>query len=155
MSLKLLHKKLIKKRMTISVVESCTGGLLAHNLTKLSNSSNYFRIGLVAYSNDSKLRILKVNKKTIIKHGTVSYECCKEMVEKLSKLSKSIINVSVTGIAGPNGGSKEKPVGLVYVGIRIKNKLIILKNNFKTKKRFDIQNLTVKKIIKTILRLIE
>ncbi len=154
MSLKLLHKKLIKKKMTISVAESCTGGLLAHQLTKLSNSSNYFDIGLVTYSNESKVKILKVNKKTIIKHGAVSYECCKEMVEKLSKLSKSIINVSVTGIAGPKGGTKKKPVGLVYVGIQIRNKLIILKNKFNSKKRFDIQNLTVKKIIKTILRLI-
>lgn len=154
MSLKLLHKKLIKKKLTISVVESCTGGLLTYNLTKLSNSSNYFHIGLVSYSNESKVKILKVNKKTIIKHGAVSYECCKEMVEKLSKLSKSIINVSVTGIAGPNGGTKKKPIGLVYIGFQIRNKLIILKNIFKSKKRFDIQNLTVKKIIKTILRLI-
>lgn len=154
MSLKLLHKKLIKKKLTISVVESCTGGLLTYNLTKLSNSSNYFHIGLVSYSNESKVKILKVNKKTIINHGAVSYECCKEMVEKLSKLSKSIINVSVTGIAGPNGGTKKKPIGLVYIGFQIRNKLIILKNIFKSKKRFDIQNLTVKKIIKTILRLI-
>ena len=154
MSLKLLHKKLIQKKITISVAESCTGGLLAYNLTKLSNSSNYFQIGLITYSNQTKIKILKVNKKIIIKYGAVSYECCREMVKKLSKISKSIINISITGIAGPNGATKEKPVGLVYIGIKIKNKLIILKNKFNSKKRSNIQNLTVKKVIKTLLRVI-
>ena len=118
MSIQLLHKKLIKKKLTISVAESCTGGLLAHNLTKLANSSKYFQMGLITYSNQAKIKILKVNKNIIRKYGAVSHECCKAMVQNLSKISNSKINVSITGIAGPGGGSKEKPVGLVYVGIK-------------------------------------
>jgi len=118
MSIQLLHKKLIKKKLTISVAESCTGGLLAHNFTQLANSSKYFQMGLTTYSNQAKIKILKVNKNIIRKYGAVSHECCKAMVKNLSKISKSKINVSITGIAGPGGGSKEKPVGLVYIGIK-------------------------------------
>ena len=154
MSIKLLHKKLIKKKLTISVAESCTGGLLANNLTKLTNSSRYFQLGLITYSNESKIQILKINKKIIQKYGAVSKECCKTMVQNLSKISKSKINVSITGIAGPGGGSKEKPVGLVYIGIKKDKILIIKENKFKSKKRDKIQSLTVKNVIKNILKLI-
>ena len=154
MSIKLLHKKLIKKKLTISVAESCTGGLLANNLTKLTNSSRYFQLGLITYSNESKIQILKINKKIIQKYGAVSKECCKTMVQNLSKISKSKINVSITGIAGPGGGSKEKPVGLVYIGIKTDKILIIKENKFKSKKRVKIQSLTVKNVIKNILKLI-
>ena len=154
MSIQLLHKKLIKKKLTISVAESCTGGLLANNLTKLTNSSRYFQLGLITYSNESKIQILKINKKIIQKYGAVSKECCKTMVQNLSKISKSKINVSITGIAGPGGGSKEKPVGLVYIGIKTDKILIIEENKFKSKKRAKIQSLTVKNVIKNILKLI-
>ena len=154
MSIQLLHKRLIKKKLTISVAESCTGGLLAHNLTKLANSSKYFQLGLTAYSNQAKIKILKVNKNIIRKYGAVSAECCNEMVKNLSKISKSKINVSITGIAGPGGASKNKPVGLVYIGINKGKKLIIKENIFKVKKRYSIQSLTVKKVIKTILKII-
>ena len=154
MNIKLLHKKLIKKKLTISVAESCTGGLLAHNLTKLANSSKYFQLGLITYSNQAKIQILKINKKIIQKYGAVSKECCKAMVQNLSKISKSKINVSITGIAGPGGGSKEKPVGLVYIGIKTDKILIIEENKFKSKKRAKIQSLTVKNVIKNILKLI-
>ena len=154
MSIQLLHKKLIKKKLTISVAESCTGGLLAHNLTKLANSSKYFQMGLTTYSNQAKIKLLKVNKKIINKYGAVSHECCKAMVKNLSKISKSKINVSITGIAGPGGASKNKPVGLVYIGINKGKKLIIKENIFKAKKRYSIQSLTVKKVIKTILKII-
>ena len=154
MSIKLLHKKLIKKKLTISVAESCTGGLLANNLTKLTNSSRYFQLGLITYSNESKIQILKINKKIIQKYGAVSKECCKTMVQNLSKISKSKINVSITGIAGPGGGSKEKPVGLVYIGIKKDKILIIKENKFKSKKRDKIQSLTVKNAIKNILKII-
>ena len=118
MNLKKLHKKLIDKKLTISVAESCTGGLLANNLTKLANSSKYFQMGLITYSNDAKTKILKVNRNIIKKYGAVSKECCEEMVKNLSKISKSKINVSITGIAGPGGGTKDKPVGLVYIGVK-------------------------------------
>ena len=154
MSIQFLHKKLINKKLTISVAESCTGGLLAHNLTKLANSSKYFQLGLTTYSNQAKIKILKVNKNVIKKYGAVSKECCKSMVQNLSKISKSKINVSITGIAGPGGSSKNKPVGLVYIGIKNDKTLLIEENFFKTKKRYSIQSLTVKKVIKTILKTI-
>ena len=154
MDLKTLHKKLIHKKLTISVAESCTGGLLANNLTKLANSSKYFQMGLITYSNEAKIKILKVNKNIIKKYGAVSKECCEAMVKNLSKISKSKINVSITGIAGPGGGTKDKPVGLVFIGIKMGRHLIILKNKFKSKNRNLIQKLTVKKVIKTIINLI-
>ena len=154
MSVKLLHKKLIKKRLTISVVESCTGGLLAYNFTKLANSSKYFQMGLTTYSNQAKIKILKINKKIVKKYGSVSKECCKAMVQNLSKISKSRINVSITGIAGPGGGSKQKPVGLVYIGIKKGNYIKIHENKFKSKTRNRIQLSTVKKVIKNLLNLI-
>ena len=154
MTIQLLHKKLIKKKLTISVAESCTGGLLAHNLTKLVNSSKYFQMGLTTYSNQAKMRILKVNKNIIKKYGAVSNECCRAMVQNLSKISKSKINISITGIAGPGGASKNKPVGLVYIGIKKGKTLLIKENRFKSKKRNLIQTLTVKEVIKTILKLI-
>ena len=154
MSIQLLHKKLIKKKLTISVAESCTGGLLAHNFTKLANSSKYFQMGLTTYSNQAKIKILKVNKNIIEKYGAVSNECCKAMVQNLSKISNSKINVSITGIAGPGGGTKEKPVGLVYIGIKKRNFIKIYENKFKSKTRKKIQILTVKEVIKNLLNLI-
>ena len=154
MNIQLLHKKLIKKRLTISVAESCTGGLLAHNLTKLANSSKYFQMGLTTYSNQAKIRILKVNKNIIKKYGAVSKECCKFMVQNLSKISKSKINVSITGIAGPGGASKIKPIGLVYIGIQKGRKLLVKENKFKSKNRNSIQKSTVKEVIKILFHLI-
>ena len=154
MSIKILHKKLIKKKLTLSVAESCTGGLLAHNFTKLANSSKYFQMGLTTYSNQAKIKILKINKNIILKYGAVSKECCKAMVQNLFKISKSKINVSITGIAGPGGGTKEKPVGSVYIGIKKGNKIIINKTIFKSKSRKNIQSSTVKKVIQKILAII-
>ena len=154
MNIKILHNKLIKKKLTISVAESCTGGLLAHNLTKLANSSKYFQMGLTTYSNKAKIRILKVNKNIIKKKGAVSNQCCKIMVQNLAKISKSKINVSITGIAGPSGGSKDKPVGLVYIGIKKGKILLIKKKKFRSKNRNNIQKLTVNETIKLITKLI-
>ena len=154
MSIQILHKRLIKKKLTISVAESCTGGLLAHNLTKLASSSRYFQMGLTTYSNQAKIKILKVNKNIIKKYGAVSKECCKSMVQNLSKISKSKINVSITGIAGPGGASKNKPVGLVYIGIQKGKTVLIKENKFKSKNRNSIQKSTVRKVIKIILNLI-
>jgi nicotinamide-nucleotide amidase len=154
MSIQLLHKKLIKKKLSISVAESCTGGLLAYNLTKLANSSKYFQMGLTTYSNQAKIKILKINKKIINKYGAVSHECCKDMVKNLSKISKSKINVSITGIAGPAGASVNKPVGLVYIGIKKGKTLIVKENRFKSNNRNSIQKLTVREVIKIVLNLI-
>ena len=154
MNIKLLHKKLIHKKLTISVAESCTGGLLASNFTRLSNASKYFQIGLITYSNKSKINILKVNKKIIDKYGAVSPETCEAMVKNLAKLSKSKINISITGVAGPNGGTKLKPVGLVYIGVKKSNKMLITKNIFKNKNRVGIQKATVKRSLDIIASII-
>ena len=154
MNINKLHKKFIKKRISISVAESCTGGLLSSTFTKLSGSSEYFQMGLVTYSNKSKIKILKVKKKIIDKYGSVSPQCCRSMVQNLSKLSKSRINVSITGIAGPNGGTKLKPVGLVYIGVKKSNKMLITKNIFKNKNRVGIQKATIKKSLDIVNSLI-
>ena len=154
MSLDKLHKKLIKKKISISVVESCTGGLLSSKLTKLSGSSKYFQMGFITYSNNAKINILRVKKKIINKYGAVSSECCKSMVENLSKLSKSKINVSITGVAGPKGGTKNKPIGLVFIGIKKGSKIFIIKNLFGKKKRSIIQNNTVEKCINLLIKII-
>ena len=149
-----LVKKLIKKKLKISFAESCTGGMLANTITSVSGASKVFDLGLITYSNQTKIKILKVNKNIINKYGAVSPECCKAMVVNLSKISKANINVSITGIAGPNGGTRKKPVGLVYIGIKNNNKIIIIKNLFKSKKRKSIQKSTVKVAIKAINSLI-
>ena len=149
-----LVKLLSKKNLKISFAESCTGGLLSSSITSISGSSKVFTIGLVTYSNQSKINLLKVNKKTILKHGAVSYETCLSMVKNLSKISKTNISVSVTGVAGPKGGTKQKPVGLVYIGIKRGNKTIIRKNLFKNKNRYSIQKSTVNQAHKMILNII-
>ena len=149
-SLKII-KLLSIKNLTISFAESCTGGLLASTITSISGSSKVFNMGLVTYSNSAKIKLLKVPKKTISKYGAVSYETCLSMVKNLSKISKSDISVSVTGIAGPNGGTKKKPVGLVYIGLKIGKKITVRKNLFKSKKRISIQINTVKQALKMIL----
>ena len=154
MNLKKLHKKLIDKKLTISVAESCTGGLLASNLTKLANSSKYFQMGLITYSNEAKTKILKVDRNIIKKYGAVSKECCEEMVKNLSKISKSKINVSITGIAGPGGGTKDKPIGLVYIGIKTGKYLLILENKFGSMNRSSIQKNTVREVLNKITKII-
>ncbi len=136
-------QKLIKKKLKVSFAESCTGGLLSSSITSISGSSKIFNLGLVTYSNKAKMDILKVSKKIISKYGAVSKECCLSMVKNLSKISKANISISITGIAGPNGGTKLKPVGLVYIGIKKGNKIIAMKNLFKNKNRISIQKITV------------
>ena len=144
-------KLLTKKKLTVSLAESCTGGLLASTLTSISGSSKVFTMGFVTYSNKAKIKLLKVSKKTITKYGAVSYETCLSMVKNLSKISKSNISISITGIAGPNGGTREKPVGLVYIGFKKGSKIIIKKNLFKNKKRVTIQKATVDEVLKMVL----
>ena len=143
-------KLLSKKRLKISFAESCTGGLLASSITSISGSSKVFTFGLVAYSNQAKINILKVPKNIIIKHGAVSYETCLSMVKNINKISKANISVSLTGIAGPKGGTKKKPVGLVYIGIKKGNKTSVKKYLFKNKKRITIQRTAVNKALNLI-----
>tara|TARA_B100001057_G_scaffold15360_2_gene14608 strand:- start:1657 stop:2118 length:462 start_codon:yes stop_codon:yes gene_type:complete len=151
--MKSLVKILTKKKLKISFAESCTGGLLASTITSFSGASKIFNLGLVTYSNQAKIKVLKVNKSIIKKYGAVSRECCLSMVNNLSKISKANINVSITGIAGPKGGTKMKPVGLVFIGLKKGNKTQIIKCLFKNKNRSSIQKATVKKTLDSVLRI--
>ena len=153
--MKKLSQKIVrllnKKKLKISFAESCTGGLLSSSITSISNSSKVFIIGLVTYSNQSKISLLKIPKKIISKHGAVSYETCLSMVKNLNKITKTNISVSITGIAGPKGGTKKKPVGLVFVGIKKGNKTLVKKYLFKKKKRISIQRAAIIKSLNLIL----
>ena len=153
-----IYKKIVsllkRRKLKISFAESCTGGLLASSITSINGSSKVFSLGLVTYSNQSKTKILKVPKQVIKKYGAVSVQCCTAMVNNLSKISKSKVVVSITGIAGPKGGSKLKPVGLVYIGIKVGKKVFIHKFNFKNKGRTFIRKQTVNKSFNLLLKLI-
>ena len=153
-----LNKKIIsllkRKKMKLAIAESCTGGMMSNAFTSVSGSSKVFSMGLVTYSNQAKTIILKVNQKIIKKYGAVSVQCCLAMVNNLSKISKAKLCISITGIAGPKGGSKLKPVGLVYIGIKLGNKVFVHKNNFKNNGRAFIQKQTVKKVLNLILKII-
>ena len=152
---KKLIKKLIKKKLNISIAESCTGGMLSSAITSVSGSSRVFSIGLVTYSNNAKISLLKVPKQIINKYGAVSHQCCVSMVNNLNKISKSKICISITGIAGPAGGTKTKPVGLVYIGIKKGINTNVYKFIFKNKKRKYIQRSTVNKSLRLILNLLK
>ena len=149
-----LIKKLIRRGLRISFAESCTGGLLSSTITSINGSSRVFEMGFITYSNESKTKLLGVSKKTISQFGAVSSETCLSMVNNLSKISKSDINISITGIAGPKGGTKLKPVGLVYIGIKKGKKVIIKKNFFKKANRLSIQKMTVKKSLNMVNQII-
>jgi len=151
----LIIKKLKKKNLKISVAESCSGGLISSNLTSVSGSSQVFTLGLITYSNESKIKILKVPKKVISIYGAVSSECCEAMVKNVSKMSKSNISISTTGIAGPKGGSRKKPIGTVYIGIKINNKINVFKCLFKNKDRISIQKMTVNKAFRLVMHLLK
>ena len=110
-------KTLLKKKKTIALAESCTGGLIANRLTNISGSSKYFNMGVIVYSNDAKKKILGISSGVIKKYGAVSREVALAMAEGVKKISKSTIGIGVTGIAGPTGGTKKKPVGLVYIAV--------------------------------------
>ncbi|MDA8688129.1 CinA family protein [Candidatus Pelagibacter bacterium] len=144
-----------KKKFKISFAESCTGGLLSASITSVSGSSKIFSMGLITYSNQSKITLLKIPKNIMKKYGAVSVQCCLTMLNNLSKISKSKVCISITGIAGPQGGTRRKPVGLVYIGIKIGKKVVVNKCNFKNKGRIFIQKQTVKKSLNLLLKLIK
>ena len=154
-----LNKKIIsllkRKNLKLAIAESCTGGMLSSAITSVSGASKVFTMGLVTYSNQAKISILKVPKKIIQKYGAVSIECCLSMVNNLYKISKSKLCISITGVAGPSGGTKQKPVGLVYIGVKKGKKLIVKKCQFKNKGRHYIQKATVQKSLNLILRIIK
>ena len=154
-----LNQKIVaylkKRKLNISFAESCTGGLLSSSITSVSGSSKIFSMGLITYSNQSKMTILKIPKNIIQKYGSVSVQCCLSMVNNLSKISKSKVCISITGVAGPKGGTRLKPIGLVYIGIKIGKKVIINKCCFKNNGLIFIQKQTVKKSLNLLLKLIK
>tara|TARA_Y100000816_G_scaffold230279_1_gene175470 strand:- start:604 stop:1074 length:471 start_codon:yes stop_codon:yes gene_type:complete len=154
-----LNKKIVsllkKKKLKIAIGESCTGGMLSSAITSIDGASKVFSMGLVTYSNQAKINILKVPRKIIQKHGAVSVQCCLSMVNNLYKISKSKVCISITGIAGPKGGTKQKPVGLVYIGLRYGKKVIVSKNEFKNIGRAHIQRSSLKKSLNLLIKLIK
>ena len=153
--LRQIVKKMIKKKLKISFAESCTGGLLSNDFTSYSGASKIFNLGLVTYSNDSKINVLKISKKKIRKYGAVSEEVCKDMTKSIAKIGKSNMSVAITGIAGPTGGTKKKPIGLVYIGLKMNNKIHINKYLFKNKGRYFVQKSAFKKSLGLILNFLK
>tara|TARA_Y100000590_G_scaffold442777_1_gene571328 strand:- start:827 stop:1312 length:486 start_codon:yes stop_codon:yes gene_type:complete len=143
--------KLIKKKIKITFAESCTGGLLSSAITSVKGSSKVFNLGLITYSNPSKINLLRISKEKIKKYGSVSKQVCFEMARNASKIGKTSMSVSITGVAGPDGGTENKPVGLVYIGVKKGNKIYIKKCLFKNKGRYYIQKNSVIKSLKLIL----
>ncbi len=127
---KVVGMLLTVNKLTLSVAESCTGGLISHRITNVPGSSNYFLMSVVTYSNESKIKELGVEEKLIKEQGAVSGEVCEAMARGIRKKADSDIGIAVTGIAGPGGGSVEKPVGLVFVGIATKDKTKVEKHQF-------------------------
>ena len=150
---KKIISKLIKENITISTAESCTGGLLAYSITKNKGSSKVYKGGYITYSNERKNSDLNVKKITLKNYGAVSKEVAKEMVKGLFLKTKTNICISITGIAGPGGESKNKPVGLVYIGMQINGKIKVLKKNF-IGSRIEIQKKCVNFIFKYLSNLI-
>ena len=154
-----LNKRIVlllkRKKLKVAFAESCTGGMLSSSITSVSGSSKVFTMGLITYANQSKTSLLKIHSKIIKKYGAVSVQCCLAMVKNLSKISKSKVCVSTTGIAGPKGGSRRKPVGLVFIGIKVGKKIVVNKCNFKNKGRIFIQKQTVKKTLSLLMQLIK
>ncbi len=153
-----LNKKIIgllkKKRFKLAIVESCTGGLLSSSITSVNGSSKVFTMGLVTYSNKSKNKLLKVPLEIIKKYGAVSSQCCSSMVSNLARISGCNVAISITGIAGPKGGTKQKPVGLVYIGVKKGNKIKINRFLFKNKGRSNIQKAAVSKSLVLLLKIL-
>ena len=152
-SYKIIIKKLLKRNISISIAESCTGGLLSSKFTSVAGISKIFNMGLITYSNKSKSSLLKISQNDLKKYGSVSHQTAALMVKNLQRLTKSKLCISTTGIAGPSGGTKGKPKGLIYFGIKYRNKTIILEKKFKGS-RIQIQQKTVKAIFTTLEKLI-
>jgi len=148
-------KLLLKKKYKISIAESCTGGLISSAITSIAGSSKVFKIGLITYSNESKIKTLNISKKKIFKYGAVSKEVCLDMLKNVAKIGKTRLALSVTGIAGPSGGTLRKPVGLIYIGIKKNNKFLVKKFIFKNKGRLYVQKKTLTKSLNLILDILK
>ena len=136
---------------TIATAESCTGGMLAQTLTAVSGASDVLGYGFVTYSNEAKHKLLGVSQETLAKHGAVSEQTALEMCKGLRACSGADVAVSITGIAGPTGGTPEKPVGLVYIGIATERESYCIPCRFQGD-RERIRNLTVVKVVGELLK---
>ena len=144
-----------KKSLKLVTLESCTGGLLSSTITSVSGSSKIFDYGLVTYSNSSKINLLNVSPSSLKKYGAVSEKISLEMIDKLSdKIDNNIIYISVTGIAGPEGGSKNKPIGTVFMSIKIRNKVYKYNLQLKNKSRLNIQKEIVNNVLENLYKLL-
>ena len=138
---------LIAKHLTISTAESCTGGLLAGRIINVPGASNVIGEGFITYSNDAKRKYLGVKKSTLKKFGAVSEQCAKEMVKGLLAATKADVGLVTTGIAGPDGGTEEKPVGLVYIGCNVCGKIKVKKYIFEGNRRQIRDSATEKALV--------
>lgn len=146
-------KELFEKKLTLALAESCSGGLIAHRITQVPGASRFFVGGIVAYSNDLKIQILGVNPDVINKYGAVSKETALEMAHGMCHISGAEISCSVTGITGPEGGTKEKPVGTVYIAIVSHRRAICERCQF-TGSREEIKNKTANRALELIIQFI-
>ena len=144
-----LFELLKKHNLTISTAESCTGGLIASAITDVSGASSLFGTGVVTYSNDAKMKLIGVKKETLDQYGAVSEQTASQMAEGVLKLADSDVSVAVTGIAGPTGGTPEKPVGLVYIGVSGKYGTFAYKNIFKGN-RDEVRKQTVSRAFELV-----
>lgn len=149
-----LFELLKEKNLKISTAESCTGGMIGASITSIPGISSYYGYGFVTYSNEAKQKLIGVKEETLNKFGAVSAQTVLEMAEGALNVSGSDIAVSVSGIAGPDGGTKEKPVGLVYIGIATKNKSSFNKFIFKGT-REEVRQQTVNSAFEMIINIIE
>lgn len=146
-------ERLSKLKLTISAAESCTGGLFSATLVNVPGASSVLNQSFVTYSNESKRRLLGVKKKTLDKHGAVSKKTAKEMCYGVAKAAKADVGVGITGIAGPDGGTKEKPVGLVYIGCYY-NKNIVVKPFYFKGTRLEVRKQAVAEAMKMVYKMI-
>jgi nicotinamide-nucleotide amidase len=149
-----LGDALKRSKLSIATAESCTGGLIANRLTNVSGSSRYFELGVITYSNRSKMELLKVSLETLEKFGAVSDDTAKAMAVGIRELAKTDLGLGVTGIAGPTGGTPEKPIGLVYIGLASMDNTEVFKFNFEGT-RTDIKEQTSDEALKIILKYLE
>lgn len=146
-----LVKKLMERNMTVSTAESCTGGLVAATIVNVSGASAVFNEGYITYANEAKIRMLGVDAEILNMFGAVSEETAMQMAEGCAKNAEADLGIATTGIAGPDGGTKEKPVGLVYIACCYKGKIVVEKNIFQGN-RMAIRNQAVEKAIALAVR---
>ncbi len=146
-----LSKILLNKGQTIALAESCTGGLLANRFTNIPGSSLFFWLGIIAYDNKAKVNLLKISPNIIKKHGAVSLPVAKLMAQNVRKILNTDFGIGITGIAGPTGGSKNKPVGLVFIALANKQKTILSQCHFKGS-RISIKTQAVNKALEMLIK---